>query len=74
MDNRSKSTSPHDLYARSASEAAPIAGWEIRTRIFFALPTVARTLSLAGRIALWAKGDGVTRFDQIENHAIAKRP
>ncbi len=25
-----------------------------------------RTLSQAGRIALWTKGDSVTRFDQIE--------
>jgi hypothetical protein len=25
-----------------------------------------RTLSKPGRIALWTKGDSVTRFDQIE--------
>jgi hypothetical protein len=25
-----------------------------------------RTLSRAGRVALWTKGDSITRFDQIE--------
>jgi hypothetical protein len=67
MDHRRKSISPAALYARLGSKAEPITVDARRAADFAG----AGALSKPGRIALWTKGDSVTRFDSIAISALS---